>query len=247
MDEYEYAMMMEAEMNMGRGLYEYSPMGPGAGAGAAKEKNSGFVVQVLCYSPYGQSVTKLGELIEPHGVEDQPDKWGFVTRLEHLDDTAKDGKSPFELYKREDPEQFGLEIKEVTVDGEMPGGIGVWKEIVDETTQTQTQSQTPIGSRPGVVARNWTLVDPMTRETICKEPVLDENGKPKLYRGQPVYKVNDHWFVLNAKFLWKDAPEPPKPAVTSKYGIMSTPRPTASPSPSSSGSSKKSKLPDLDM
>jgi type IV pilus assembly protein PilM len=247
MDEYEYAMMMEAEMNMGRGLYEYSPMGPGAGAGAAKEKNSGFVVQVLCYSPYGQSVTKLGELIEPHGVEDQPDKWGFVTRLEHLDDTAKDGKSPFELYKREDPEQFGLEIKEVTVDGEMPGGIGVWKEIVDETTQTQSQSQTPIGSRPGVVARNWTLVDPMTRETICKEPVLDENGKPKLYRGQPVYKVNDHWFVLNAKFLWKDAPEPPKPAVTSKYGIMSTPRPTASPSPSSSGSSKKSKLPDLDM
>jgi type IV pilus assembly protein PilM len=172
MDEYEYAMMMEAEMGMGRGMYEYSPLGPRAGAAAAKEKNSGFVVQVLCYSPYGQSVTKLGELIDPHGVEDQRDKWGFVTRLAHLNDLAENAKSPFELYKKEDPEQFNLEIKEVTVDGEMPEGIGVWKEIIDETAQTQTQTSARIG---GVVARNWTLIDPMTRETISKEPVMVED------------------------------------------------------------------------
>ena len=244
MDEYEYAMMMEAEMAMGRGMYEYSPTGPMAGTAAAKEKNSGFVVQVLCYSPYGRSVTELGGLIDPHSVEDQKNKWGFITRLQHLDDMVEDANSPFELYKKEDPEQFKLEIKEVTVDGEMPEGIGIWEELIDETTQTQTQ----IGSRSGALTRNWILIDPMTRETISKESMLGEDGKPILYQGQPRYKVNDHWFVLNAKFIWKDAPEPPAKPVTSQYGaMMSTPRPTTSPPSTSSRPSGKSKLPDLDM
>ena len=240
--EYEYAMMMEAEMGMGRGMYEYGPMGPMAGTGTKEEKNSGFVVQVLCYSPYGQTVTELGELIDPHSVEEKPDKWGFITRLAHLDDFVEDGNSPFELYKKDEvPEQFSLEIKEVTVDGEMPGGIGIWEDLIDETTQT--------GSRSGGLARNLILIDPMTRETITKESVLNEDGKPILYRGQPRYKVNDHWFVLNAKFIWKDAPEPPAKPVTSPYGaMMSTPRPTTSPPSTSSRPSGKSKLPDdLDM
>jgi hypothetical protein len=237
--EYEYAMMMEAEMGMGRGMgmYEYSPMGPMAGA-EAEEKKSGFVVQVLCYSPYGRSVTELGEIIDPPNVEDQQNKWGFITRLAHLDDIAVDANSPFELYKKEDPEQFGLEIKEVTIDGEMPEGIGIWEELIDNTART--------GSRSGAFKRDWILIDPMTRETISKESILDKDGKPKLYRGQPLYKVNDHWFVLNAKFKWRDAPEPPEQPVTSRYGIMSTRRPTTSPSSSSSGSSGKS-LPDIDM
>ena len=235
MDEYAYAMMMEAEMGMSRGMYDYGPMGPMAGAGAAKEKNAGFVAQVLCYSPYGRSVTELGALIDPHSVENQQDKWGFITRLQHLDDMVEDANSPFELYKKEDPEQFNLEIKEVDLDGEMPEGIGIWEELIDETTQTRA------GSRSGAVTRNWILIDPMTRETINKESMLDEDGKPRLYRGQPVSQVNDHWFVLNAKFLWKDAPEPPAKPVTSSYGgMMSTPRPTTStpsPSPGSSGKS----------
>jgi type IV pilus assembly protein PilM len=236
--EYDYAMMMEAEMGMSRGMYDYGPMGPTSGAGAAKEKNAGFVAQVLCYSPYGQSVAELGGLIDPHSVEDQKDKWGFITRLQHLDDMVKDANSPFELYKKEDPEQFNLEIKEVDLDGEMPEGIGIWEELIDETTQT--------GSRSGVVTRKWILIDPMTRETINKESMLGEDGKPILYRGLPRYKVNDHWFVLNAKFLWNDAPEPPAKPQTSMYGgMMSTPRPTTStPSPSSGSSSKSKSLPD---
>ena len=235
MDEYEHAMMMEAEMAMSRGMYDYGPMGPMGGAGAGKEKHSGFVVQVLCYSPYGRSKTELGQLIDPHSVEDQQDKWGFITRLAHLDDIAGDADSPFELYKREDPEQFKLEIKEVMLDGEMPEGIGIWEELIDETTQTRTRSM--------ATTRNWILIDPMTREIINKESVLNENGKPRLYQGKPVYKVNDHWFVLNAKFIWRDAPEPPEPPVTSRYGVMQTRRSTTSPSSSSSGSSSKS-LPD---
>jgi type IV pilus assembly protein PilM len=240
MDEYEYAMMMEAEMGMGRGLYEYSPMGPMAGAGSAEEKNSGFVVQVLCYSPYGRTVIELGELIDPHGVEDQQNKWGFITRLAHLDDMVEGADSPFELYKKEDSEQFGLEIKEVTIDGEMPEGIGIWEEVIDKTTHT--------GVRSGAMTRNWILIDPMTRETISKESMLDEDGKPILYRGQPRFKVNDHWFVLNVKFIWRDAPEPPEQPMTSQYGgMMSMRRPTTSTPSSSSGSSGKSKLPDLDL
>jgi len=234
MDEYEYAMMMqmEQEMGMGRNMYEFSPMGPVAGA-AAEEKNSGFVAQVLCYSPYGRNVTELAELVDPAGVEDQKSKWGFVTRLVHLD-----ANSPFELYKKDDPEQFGLEIKEVVLDGEMPEGIGIWKELIDETAGADVRNPAS--------ANNWILIDPLTKETINKESMLDEEGKPRLYRGQPVYKVNDHWFVLNLKFLWPDAPEPPEQPVTSRYGrMMSTQRPTSAPS-TSSGSSSKSKLPDLD-
>jgi type IV pilus assembly protein PilM len=247
MDEYEYAMMMEAEMgmSMGRGLYEYSPFGTTPGAAAKEEKKSGFIVQALCYSPYGRTVTELGEIVDPPNVENQPDKWGFVTRLQHLDELAEDANSPFELYKKEDHEQFSLEIKEVTLDGEMPEGIGVWEEVIDESTKTP--SSTP-RSVSGSLTRNWILIDPMTKETINKESVLDENGKPVLHIGKPVYKVNDHWFVLNAKFIWKDAPEPPKQTVTSPYGTMLPQRPattTTTPPSSSSGSSRrKSTIPD---
>ncbi len=233
--EYEYAMMMEAQMG-GRGMYEYGPMGSLGGTGAEK-KYSGFVIQILCYSPYGRTVTELGKIIDPPNVEQTPDEWGFITRLAHLDDIAGDANSPFELYKKEDTEQFSLEIKEVTLDGEMPEGIGIWEELIDETTQT--------GNRSVASTRNWILIDPMTREIISKEIELNENGKPKLYRGQQVSKINDHWFVLNAKFIWRDAPKPPEQPKTSQYGrygaMPSTPRPTTSlPSPSS-GSSSKSK------
>ncbi len=96
MDEYDLAMMMqmEQEMGMGRNMYDYSPLGPTGDAAAEDEKNSGFVAQVLCYTPYGRSVTELGELIDPSGVEDRRDKWGFVTRLVHLDDLIEDADSP---------------------------------------------------------------------------------------------------------------------------------------------------------
>ena len=243
--EYDYAMMMDAEMGMGRGMYEeFGPRGFMGGAVTKEEKNSGFVVQVLCYSPYGpsnneKSKNELNELIDPHSVENQQDKWGFVTRLAHLDDMVEDADSPFELFKKEDPEQFNLEIKEVTIDGEMvPAGIGIWEELIDETARP--------GSRAGALTRNRILIDPMTREVICKISVVDEDGEPILYRGQPVFKVNDHWFVLNAKFIWRDAPEPPAQPMTSQYGgMMSTLRPTMS-SPSPSSGSSGNSLPDIE-
>ena len=131
------------------------------------------------------------------------------------------------------------------VDGEMPEGIGVWEQVTDNTNNSNT-SNTRFRSS-SVSNQNWILIDPMTGETISKEPVLNREGKQVLDdHGHPLYKTHDHWFVLNAKFLWRDAPEPPKQAVTSPYGMPMQRSAPRSPSTSSS-SSKKSNLPDMDM
>ena len=182
----EYEMM---EMMMG---YEYAPPGFGLfGAQAAEKKKLGFVITVAGYSPY----ENIDELIYPAGVGNNQELWGFVTRLLHLDDFA-DGNSPFKLYEVTDPNQFNLETGEVSLDAQMPSGIGV--EDFRETKAIQP------GQSEGI---EWILIDPMTKETISKVAVLDEDGKPVLYRGKELYEVNDRWFVLNVKFLWRDRPE----------------------------------------
>ncbi len=240
MSEYEYQMMMESEYgDMGM----YAPGGFMPGMQAGEEKKQGFVVTIAGYTPYGGNITEVGKLLDPHGVEDQPDKWGFVTRLAHLDTMVADGNSPFVLYERTNPEHFKLEIKEVTIDSEMPEGIGVWQEQTPKTPVVMT------GPRSSATAVEWALVDPMTNEIINKVPVLDESGRQRVHLGQPVFKVNDHWFLLNLKFVWKDAPELPKPTMVSPYGMpMSQPSPSAPASaPSSRPSSRKSSVPDMDM
>ncbi|TKJ34134.1 MAG: hypothetical protein CEE38_18900 [Planctomycetes bacterium B3_Pla] len=203
--EYEYEMMMMEEMG---GMGEYSPMGF-PGMGTAEEKDSGFVVTVVGYSPYGNNTMDLSRLIDPPGVETQPDRWGLVTRLAHLDDLVEDGKSPFELYKKDEvPEQFGLEVKEVSWDEEIPRGIGV----------QEIRYKTPI---PAPDDRGeYVLVDPMTKEIINRVPKLDEKGRPETFQGKEVPIVNDHWFILNLKFIWRDAPEPPEQPMNSMYPGM---------------------------
>jgi len=238
MSEYEYQMMMESEYGMDMGMYGFAP-----GAQTAEKKKQGFVVTIAGFSPYGGNITELGKLLDPHGVEEQRDKWGFVTRLAHLDAMVADGNSPFMLYERTNPEHFKLEIKEVTLDAEMPEGIGVWQE------QTPKTPVTVAGPRSSATIE-WALVDPMTNEIINKIAEMDENGRQRIYQGQPVFKVSDHWFVLNLKLVWKEAPEPPKQAVTSPYGMpMSQPSPSAPASTPSSRpkSSRKSSVPDMDM
>jgi Type IV pilus assembly protein PilM len=236
MDEYDYDMMMQSEYGMDMGMY-----GPPGMMGATQEKKKqGFVVTIAGYTPYGKSVTDVGKLLDPHGVEDQPGKWGFVTRLAHLDKMAADGDSPFTLYKRTDPKQFKLDIKEVTLDAaDMPEGIGVW--------QQQTPKVQPAGPRSSTTVQ-WDLVDPMTKEIINKVPVLDDSGRPEIYRGQPVFEVNDHYFILNLKFVWKDAPAPPAQPAMSPYGMPMRGMPSRAPAsrPSSTPSRGKS-LPDVGM
>jgi type IV pilus assembly protein PilM len=153
------------------------------------ESGPGFVVTVTGYSPYKD----IDKLMDPVGVEGDPNKWGVITRLLHLDDIVS-WKNPFELYGKAKIKHFKLETGEVDVESEMPAGIGLEEDTdVDKTKKNES----------GVV-----LIDPMTREVISKVPELDERGKNKTDKsGKVVYKANDHWFKLDAKFIWKDAPK----------------------------------------
>ncbi|MFA5251828.1 MAG: type IV pilus assembly protein PilM [Phycisphaerae bacterium] len=157
-----------------------------------KDANTGpgFVVTITGYSPYKD----IGELMDPVGVEGDPNKWGVVTRLLHLDDVVG-WKNPFELYGKAKIKHFKLETGEVDMKSEMPAGIGLEEDInVDKTKKTE-----------GV---DIVLRDPMTREIISKVPDLDEKGKNITDKsGKVISKSNDHWFRLDVKFVWKDAPK----------------------------------------
>ncbi|MGA2323470.1 MAG: type IV pilus assembly protein PilM [Sedimentisphaerales bacterium] len=152
----------------GRRVGATRPMGPGSESAA-----HGFVVTISGYSPY-KTIT---ELLDPVKVQDDPNKWGLVTRLVHLD-SMFDGNSPFELYKKTDKQHFDLQTGEVDLEAEIPPGIGVKKNIE---------------------GKGNVIIDPMTNEIICKVTNTDDGGKK-------VAKVNDSWFVLNFKLKWKDAP-----------------------------------------
>jgi len=170
---------------------EFNIYQPDIGGVEEEEKFAGFVVTLVGYSPYKDIET----LIDPPGVEDRPDRWGLVTRLMHLDDLVADGNSPFELYMKTDPSHFKLDVGEVAVRGKsMPGVIGEPSVIY---TMMRTGEGT-ISQRPQTV-----LLDPMTKEIISKRVIRDENGRPILHNGQPVYEINDRWFVLNFKLTWK--------------------------------------------
>jgi hypothetical protein len=63
------------------------------------------------------------------------------------------------------------------------------------------------------------LIDPMTKEIIGKVPKYGEGGKPALdRRGQVDYEINDHWFVLKLKLIWKDAPKEASAATAAPAG-----------------------------
>ncbi|MEN6335098.1 MAG: hypothetical protein ABFE01_12610, partial [Phycisphaerales bacterium] len=63
----------------------------------------------------------------------------------------------------------------------------------------------------GMQDGTWTLIDPVTQETISSDPVLDAYGKPKVDSLNKPVKVNrDYWFKLQFKLKWTGAPETPK-------------------------------------
>lgn len=213
MSAYDYEMMMMREMG-GRGMPggEFAPTPFGWEAQAQVEKKSGFVLTITGYSPYGKSIPELLQLMDPSEVTDDPKTWGFITRLERLDEMVPDGNSPFELYKKEQtPEQFKLDIKEVDPAAEdPPQGVGVFEALYRNKTSQSGPQETA----------EWVLKDPLTKEIISKISMLDQNGREMLMpNGQTTYEINDHWFVLNLKFVWRDAPEPPESAT---QGTMMT-------------------------
>jgi type IV pilus assembly protein PilM len=150
---------------------------------------AGFVVTITGYSPY----KNIGELMDPPGVENEQSKWGVITRMLHLD-SIFDSNSPFELFNKTKVEDFKLEIGEVDWNTEMPVGTGIDGSELPEIKNAAFGEQV--------------LIDPMTKEVISKVAKLDEAGRKQIDRtGNTVYQVNDHWFVLDVKFVWKDAPQ----------------------------------------
>jgi len=188
---------------------QLSGAGSRQGIGIVKQGEPGFLVTIVGYSPYNN----IDELLDPPLVEDDPSKWGFITRLTHLDDMV-DGNSPFKLYKKTEDKHFKLNSDPVEPPEQRGDrsrniftGIGVEDVILKKTRTIREIETQEVGVR--------ILIDPMTKEIISKVAELDEDGKEKLdNRGKPIYTDNDYWFILNVKFLWRDAPAPPVVAVT---------------------------------
>lgn len=173
------------------------------GASAEQEKDAGFIVSVVGYSPY----ENIGALIDPPGVRDTPAKWGFVTRIANLQQILGPD-CPFELYSKE-TDHFRFEHS--TIEWEtVPVGIGQVEVIPDPLSG---QSRTAAGRVPTTLGTTGTqgieiLVDPITRERIDAEPVYDAEGKPKLdLLRKPMLVKHDSWFQLDFKLKWAHAPE----------------------------------------
>ncbi len=172
-----------------------------------EEEVPGFVVSIVGYSPYRD----LMGLLDPTGVEARRELWGFVTRLDRIDEFV-DANSPFELYKK-DVDHFRIEKGAIDLEMDIPIGIGDSEYIAEESgTKSSRGSRTPsmmMGYNQGLEI----LVDPVTRERIDAEPQLDLYGNPKRDAlNKPVLTIRDSWFQLDFKLKWEHAPEIPKPA-----------------------------------
>ena len=107
------------------------------------------------------------------------------------------GTKTFYLYKKGEEDHFFLEKAYIDADEFFPKGVGVAK---DEDIAAKMAM--------GVSNLEVVLVDPLTREVICKTPKLDRSGKPaKDRRGDPIMENNDQWFIMNFKLAWREGPE----------------------------------------
>lgn len=204
-------------------------MAPGAAAQPAIQ--SGFVVVIEGYSPY----QSIAHLMDPPGVGTDQNRWGVVTRFENLSQLFPD--IPFELYGKGDIRNFDEKWDWVDPSNTMmPVGVGILKEVEripsDESggvpgggpgmTTTMPMTGGLTGNRPTRVNRELVLFDPMTNEEISKtfDLVTEEDirnnpeyterdlGRTKLSNfGEPKYIERDSWFRIQAKFVWKEAPQ----------------------------------------
>ncbi len=156
---------------------------------------SGFVVTLEGYSPYRD----IGDLLDPAGVDKQPEKWGLVTRLLNLQ--SADPASPFVLLDKGKASHFEIDKGPVDPNTQrMPRGIGV-----PRAPEAGTGVQNP---------NEQVLVDPMTQEVISRVRVAREGARSTLARAaRETVEDNDWWFVLKFKLAWKDAPAVAAPAM----------------------------------
>ncbi len=177
---------MQTDFGMGGPTTSGRGRGRDARAGGAATERAGFVITVTGYTPY----KNIGELLDPAGVKDDQDRWGVVTRLMNLD-AFSDVNSPFELYEKTEIVHFDLQTGQVSLEGQMPSGVGVRKNLKEGQTKE----------------REYVLIDPMTKEVISKVSLKDEMGRDKLdNKGKRVYEVNDYWFILKFKLRWRNVP-----------------------------------------
>ena len=165
----------------------------------------GFVVIVEGYTPY----EKIGDLMDPAGVGNDPNKWGIVTWMMNLD-RISDVNSPFQLFNKGKIEHFRTENGVVDIaETRMPAGIGIVKLQTRGSADDTQSTTTGRGARAETsdrVASELVIVDPLTNEEISKTFDLDEKGRKKMDSfNQPLYVERDKWFRIKAKFLWKNA------------------------------------------
>ena len=185
-----------------------------------QQKNiQGFVVVIEGFTPY----EKIGELMDPVGAGDDPNKWGIITRMLNLNQLF-DGNCPFELFQKDRIEHFKLETGPVDIqDQQMPQGIGIQQTVTRVTAEepaasdsrrtTRTRSIT--GAEADIVTKETVLVDPLTKEEISKTLSLDDKGRKKIDSfGHPLYIERDRWFRIKAKLIWKNAPGQPEMSQT---------------------------------
>ncbi len=222
---YDQDMLAELESIYGKEYLQQSGM---LGTTAEATKETGFVVTVAGYSP----CERYEDLLDPMGVETDRSRWGFVTRIEHLDKFLglDPNSTPFELYSRE-ADHFILEKGVVDPTQDMPAGVGEVQYVQDPADpQAKAQAGTmAFGTRPGKAI----LVDPMTREEIGAEAILDQYNRPAVdATGKARLRERDHWFTLQFKLLWKKGPAgAPSRAATTAGATTATATPAASPAP----------------
>ncbi len=169
----------------------------------------GFIVIIEGFTPY----EKIGELMDPVGVGDDPNKWGIITRMNNLNQ-ALDGNCPFEMFQKDKIEHFKLETGPVEIqDKQMPQGIGIEQTMTRVTADESAASDSRRTSRiystrsiePDLVKKETVLLDPLTKEEISKIFSLDDKGRKNYDAfGQLLYIERDRWFRIKAKFIWKD-------------------------------------------
>ena len=194
----------------------------------------GFTVLIEGFSPY----ENISELLDPPMVGDDQGRWGVVSRFKNL--AMLFPEVSFELFNKSDTIHFKYETGLVVWDSsDMPVGIGVEKEIERVPPDENTDRQRNMTMRPNTrggsdfVEIEMVLVDPMTGEEISKtydiitqqdidaDSDLTERdlGRKKLDNfGEEQFIERDHWFRIQAKFVWKKKPEADNAAGGSNQG-----------------------------
>ncbi len=177
----------------------------GGQAAVVEQKDSGFVVTVVGYSPYKDMVA----LLHPANVGNRPSEWGFVTRLQHMEGPG-DANSPYELFSTEKA-HFLLRTGVVDMGADVPLGVG---DVAPAPEGSRTAAATAALIPGTTTPESNILVDPVTREVITAEARLDAAGKPMIdHLGKTMMLERDHWFILNFKLKWNNAPEMPVSAM----------------------------------